>query len=302
MEPQRRTRTSNMLRNAGQTTIYGMNDLNRLREARNRSRRGSNQRIPRPQSRPTNALPRPINKKKGSKPTLPSISKKRTLYSSNKRKRSVNRMNEINKPLYQQPRDPIELRNQQVAYKRKKNFVKSKNNAKKRKYNIPKAENRRQKGSVATKTTYMSRLRHQNSKKYRQRMSEKFRELPRSAVILTFEFVCSSFGDWNELLLVNRNWYNTLSKSLEIWRILKRLIEKRFKSLQKIKEGEILSYEELQGLVQRYYFKEKLGTIDIFLKKAHKLFLFNSTKVKNTLITLSSSLLTHQKNSIFRFF
>lgn len=137
----------------------------------------------------------------------------------------------------------------------------------------------RGKKSVSGKTTYMSRLRQNTSKKAKKLFSQKFRQIPRDSVIQIFEFSCENFGDYFQLILVNKTWWNILSKSLTVWRYLKRILQKRFTALRKIDDRAILDYNELRNLVQKFYFREKLKTIDIFLKKSAKLFDYNSTRV-----------------------
>ena len=100
-------------------------------------------------------------------------------------------------------------------------------------------------------------------------------------MINIFEYHCHNFGDFFELILVSKTFYNILAKSLFVWRHLKVLLEKKFPKLRKIKENQILDFEELKNLVQKFFFKEKLTSIDLFLKKAGKLFDYNSTRVSD---------------------
>ena len=76
-------------------------------------------------------------------------------------------------------------------------------------------------------------------------------------------------------------WKGALDKNLRVWRILKKRLEKRFKNLKEIEEDKIFDAQKLGSLVKTYYLKERVGYLNVFLKKFAKLYDYNSTMVKN---------------------
>ena len=148
----------------------------------------------------------------------------------------------------------------------------------KRKLEERKKLNAARKGkSIIEKTTFATRAK--NRSKNGKAIKSNIDKLPMGALILVFDYSCSTIDGWFQMIRTCRMWKGVLDKNLRVWRILKKRLEKRFKNLKEIEEDKIFDAQKLGSLVKTHYLKERVGYLNVFLKKFGKLYEYNSTMV-----------------------
>lgn len=143
-----------------------------------------------------------------------------------------------------------------------------------------KLNNARKGMSVTQKTTFATTAK---SKALTNQLC-RYKDIPRKSLILIFEFAASNIEAWFHMVTTCRTWNNVLGNSIPVWRVLKQRMQERFPKLKGIDELQVFEGKKLSRLVKEYYLKDKIGNLNLFLKKMEKLFDYNSTKVYSTLI------------------
>ena len=133
---------------------------------------------------------------------------------------------------------------------------------------------RPQLSNAVTRDTYISAARRKPVSVY----SKVVVDIPRSSLHAIFEFACAETRDYLTMILVCKDWYNSLAHNIVTWRAIKMTAGRHNKHLKGVNVAD-LPVNQIKEVVKEGVVMDRIERVNVFMKKVNEMYAYNSMKM-----------------------